>query len=128
MSIGSAIQQAALMNKFGQQVSPFGAPASAPGVAPSVPADGAMPPTIGPGMPPGGPVAGSGGLLAMLQSRMNPQGGISELLKRLSTQAPGSAPMAAPPAGAGMLGGPLAAGPSSIGAGLPMNIKPMDMF
>lgn len=110
-----------------------GAPAG-PGAAPAVPADGTMPPTIGPGTPPPGaaqaPIhAGlpSGGLLAMMQGRTNPQGLIG-MLKRMSAGGPQpGAPMASAPSGAGMLG-PGLSGPSQIGAGLPMQIKPMDMF
>lgn len=68
----------------------------------------------------------SGGLLAMMQGRANPQGLVG-LLQQLSKQGPAGSPMAGAPPAAGMLGGPLSA-PSQIGSTLPLNIKPLDMF
>ena len=104
--------------------------------APAVPADGAMQPTIGPGTP--SPAANpslklglpTGGLLAMMRGQSNPQGLVG-LLQQLSAGqggAPGSA-LTGVPAGAGMLGAALGSSqPSSIGGGLPLDIKPMDLF
>lgn len=97
----------------------FGGAPAAPAPGPAVPADGAMQPTIGPGVVPAAPQAPltlkaglpSGGLLAMLQGRTNPQGLVG-LLQQMSARQPG--PMNGTPSGAGMLDLP--------------KIKPMDMF
>lgn len=130
MDIGALINQ---LRGASGALPTFGgiAPGAAP-AAPAVPADGAMQPTIGPGVAP--PVAQapiraglpSGGLLAMMQGKANPQG-IMGLLQRLSAGGPqAGAPMNGAPPAAGMLGGGPLGGQSNMN--LPMNIKPMDMF
>jgi hypothetical protein len=119
MDIGSILGQLRGMAGSLPTMQFGGAPA--PAAAPAVPADGAMPPTIGPGVtPPVAPLAHpatlkmglpTGGLLAMMQGKTNPQGLVG-LLQQLSAQQPG--PMNGTPPGTGMLDLP--------------KIKPMDMF
>lgn len=132
MDIGSVLSQLRGMTgslptmQFGG-----GAPA-----APAVPADGAMQPTIGPGTAPAAAAAApalkmglpSGGLLAMMRGRTDPQGLVG-LLQQLSARQQQAGPMTAPPGGAGMLSPLLSPSqPSQIGANLPLDIKPMDLF